>query len=200
MGEEGPEMSAIHKKALVLLHHPVTNRVGELITTSVTNLDIHDLARSARTYEIDHYYLVTPIIEQKELVGRILSHWGKGRSLEWHPDRAEALSRVQCVPSFQEVKSDLETHYPGLPVEVVMPDARPMIHQRPYSEVRARWQGEPSGIKIVVLGTGWGIAEPFYQEVHTFLDPIYGPLGKEGYNHLSVRAAGAVILDRLWGT
>ena len=193
-------MTGNHKTALVLLHHPVTNRVGELITTSVTNLDIHDLARSARTYEIDHYYLVTPIIEQKELVGRILSHWGKGRSLEWHPDRFEALSRVQCLPEFQEVKSDMVTRYPGLSIEVAMPDARPMIDQRPYSEVRARWQGEVPGIKIIVLGTGWGIAEPFYQEVHTFLDPIYGPQGKAGYNHLSVRAAGAVILDRLFGT
>ena len=47
-------MKSIHKTALVLLHYPVTNRAGELITTSVTNLDIHDLARSARTYEVDH--------------------------------------------------------------------------------------------------------------------------------------------------
>jgi len=81
-----------------------------------------------------------------------------------------------------------------------MPDARPMVQQRPYSEVRARWGDEAPGIKVIVLGTGWGIAEPFYQEVQTFLDPIYGPLGRAGYNHLSVRAAGAVILDRLLGT
>ncbi len=193
-------MKSIHHTALVLLHTPVTNRAGELITTSVTNLDIHDLARSARTYEVDHYYLVTPIVEQKELLERILSHWNRGRSLEWHPDRAEALSRVKCLPTFESVKTELVEKYPGKKLEVAMPDARPIPDQKSYAEVRARWSGETEpGIKVIVLGTGWGIAEPFFSEVNTFLGPVYGPLGREGYNHLSVRAAGAVILDRLFG-
>jgi hypothetical protein len=193
-------MKSIHKTALVLLHYPVTNRAGELITTSVTNLDIHDLARSSRTYEIDHYYLVTPIVEQKELLERILSHWGRGRSLEWHPDRAEALSRVKCLPDFEAVKTELVEKYPGQKLEVAMPDARPIPGQKSYSEVRSAWALEKeAGTKVIVLGTGWGIAEPFFREVHTFLGPVYGPKGSEGYNHLSVRAAGAVILDRLFG-
>jgi hypothetical protein len=75
-----------------------------------------------------------------------------------------------------------------------------MFNQRSYAEVRKTWETEVDpGVKVIVLGTGWGIAEPFFKEVHTFLGPIYGPLGPEGYNHLSVRAAGAVILDRLFG-
>ena len=193
-------MKSPHTCALVLLHHPVTNRAGELITTSVTNLDIHDLARSARTYEMDHYYLVTPVVEQQEMAGRILSHWGKGRSFEWHPDRAEALSRIQVVSLFQEVKEDLARRYPGLPLELAMPDARPLKDQKTYAEVRTRWEQETPGVKVIVLGTGWGIADAFFSEVHTFLGPIHGPLGASGYNHLSVRAAGAVILDRLFGT
>jgi hypothetical protein len=193
-------MKTIHKTALVLLHYPVTNRSGDLITTSVTNLDIHDLARSARTYEIDHYYLVTPIVEQKELLDRILSHWSRGRSLEWHPDRAEALSRVTCLPDFESVKTELVERYPDHPLEVAMPDARPIPGQKSYAGVRAAWDSETlPGTKVIVLGTGWGIAAPFFKEVHTFLGPVYGPLGSEGYNHLSVRAAGAVILDRLFG-
>ena len=171
------------------------------MTTSVTNLDIHDLARSARTYEIDHYFLVTPIQEQQELVGRILSHWGKGKSLEWHPDRFDALSRARCVSDFEQVKTDLIERYPGHALEVAMPDARPIPGQKTYQEVREVWENESApGIKIIVLGTGWGVAPEFFKEVHTFLGPIYGPLGKNGYNHLSVRAAGAVILDRLFGS
>ncbi len=193
-------MKAVHRTALVLLHDPVTNRKGERVVTSVTNLDIHDLSRSARTFELDHYFLVTPVVEQSALVSRILGHWGRGLSREWHPDRAEALSRVRCVPDFAAVKAHLRDQYPGLPLEVVMPDARPLADQRPYREVRARWEAESPGIKVIVLGTGWGIDEPFFAEVDTFLAPIYGPLGKDGYNHLSVRAAGAIILDRLFGT
>ncbi len=188
------------KVALVLLHYPTTNREGEEITTAVTNMDIHDLSRSARTYEVDHYYLVTPIPEQHEVVGRILAHWNLEQSKEWHPDRFEALSRVNLVYSFEDVKVDLKNRYPDKTQEVVMPDARPLEQQISYLHLKSRWQNEPeSGVKIIVLGTGWGVAPSFFKEVHTFLAPLYGPLGKGGYNHLSVRAAGAIILDRLFG-
>jgi hypothetical protein len=189
-----------HKTAVVLLHHPVTNREGALVTTAVTNMDIHDISRSVRTYEVDHYYLVTPVLEQQSLTRRILTHWAGGRCLEWHPDRAEALSRARCVSTFEEVKTELIEMYPGRSLEVAMPDAREIPGQKTYAEVRAAWEQERNaGIKVLVLGTGWGLSPAFHSEVHTFLGPIYGPLGREGYNHLSVRAAAAVILDRLFG-
>lgn len=194
-------MSAMkHKVAVVLLHYPVTSRTGDPITTSVTNLDIHDIARSARTYEVDHYYLVTPLIEQKEMVDRILGYWKLEKTKEWHPDRHAALSRIEILPFFEEVKADLNARYPGLTLEVTMPDARPLPNQLSYQAIRKKWAEEPSfGVKIIVFGTGGGVAAPFFPEVHTYLDPIYGPLGKEGYNHLSVRAAAAIVLDRLFG-
>ena len=188
-----------HKTVVVLLHHPVTNRKGEIIATSITNMDLHDISRTCRTFEIDHYYLVSPIVEHQQLVGTIIDHWKKGSQAEWHPDRAEALSRVKVLSSFQEVKTDLAQLYPELLLEVAMPDARPLPNQLSYQQAREKWQGEEKqGIKVVVLGTGWGVAPSFYEEVHTYLGPIYGPLGTEGYNHLSVRAAAAIILDRLF--
>jgi len=190
----------MHKFALVLLHYPITSRKGEIISTAVTNMDLHDLSRSARTYEVDHYYVVTPVIEQQEIVGRILDHWKLPRSQEWHPDRFEALSRLQMVSDFAAVKTDLNGRYPGLPLEVCLPDARPLPNQLGYQAIRQKWQAEPNpGVKVIVLGTGWGVAPEFYPEVHTYLAPLDGPLGREGYNHLSVRAAGAIILDRLFG-
>jgi hypothetical protein len=193
-------MKTHHKTAAVLLHYPTTSRTGAVTHTSVTNLDIHDIARSCRTYEIDHYYIVTPILEQHALVARIIGHWHQGASKEWHPDRFEALSRVQVVENFEAVKTDLNSRYPKAALEVAMPDARPLPNQLSYDQIRQKWQDEAaSGVKIVVFGTGWGVAPEFYPEVHTYLAPIYGPLGKNGYNHLSVRAAVAIILDRLFG-
>ena len=189
-----------HRTAVVLLHHPVTNREGQVVTTAVTNMDIHDISRSVRTYEIDHYFLVTPLQEQQTLTHRILSHWSQGVCLEWHPDRAEALSRARCVSRFSEVKTELIDRYPGMRLEVAMPDARVIPGQKSYAEVRSVWEGEVPGIKVLVFGTGWGISPEFHPEVQTFLGPIYGPLGLEGYNHLSVRSAVAIILDRLFGS
>lgn len=194
----------MHKTALVLLHYPITSRKGEIIATAVTNLDLHDLSRSARTYEVDHYYVVTPVPEQHEIVGRILNHWQEPRSREWHPDRFEALSRLQLVNTFEDVKADLKSRYSDLPVEVCLPDARPLPKQLGYTDLRERWRHEvqsgKNGVKVIVLGTGWGVAPEFYPEVQTYLAPIYGPHGASGYNHLSVRAAGAIILDRLFGS
>ncbi|MBC7397325.1 MAG: RNA methyltransferase [Bdellovibrionales bacterium] len=189
-----------HITAAVLLHYPVTSRAGEPITTAITNLDIHDIARSTRTYEIDHYYLVNPIAEQVTAAKRILAHWETPRSKEWHPDRFEALSRVKILPDFDDVKADLATLYPGLRQEVAMPDARTLPNQFTYPEIRAKWESESEvSVKIIVFGTGGGISSAFYPEVHTYLAPVYGPLESSGYNHLSVRAAAAIILDRLYG-
>jgi len=190
---------APHKAVVVLLHHPVTNRKGEIVATSITNMDLHDISRTCRTFEIDHYYLVSPVVDHQKLVGTIIDHWKQGNQAEWHPDRAEAFSRVQVLSAFQDVKDDLAKKYPGLSLEVAMPDARPLPNQLTYQETREKWKREEKqGIKIVVLGTGWGVAPSFYEEVHTYLGPIYGPLGADGYNHLSVRAAAAIILDRLF--
>jgi hypothetical protein len=194
-------MKSIHTIVAVLLHYPVTNREGEVITTAVTNMDIHDISRTCRTYELDHYYLVTPVIEQKALVDKIVGHWQRPLQKEWHPDRFEALSRVQVKSFFAEVKADLNDRYPGKTLEVAMPDARSLPNQLDYVSLRQKWEKEPqAGVKVIVFGTGYGVASEFYSEVHTYLAPIYGPLAANGYNHLSVRAAAAVILDRLFGS
>ncbi len=184
---------------MALLHYPMTNRKGEPITTAVTNLDIHDIARSARTFGMKKYFILTPIDMQHELVGRILRHWRSPESQAYHPDRVEALSLVHLVHSFDEIKSTIQAEQ-GEEPEVVLTDARSAPNSVSYADYR-RELSDPGRKKpaLVVFGTGWGISEAFYPEVHRRLVPVYGPEGEEGYNHLSVRSAVAIILDRLLG-
>ncbi len=213
---------------LVLLHHPIVNRKGELVTTAVTNMDIHDIARSARTFGCRGYFIVTPIEAQHELVGRILGHWQAEQSKTYHPARFEALSLVKLVKDFEEVKDSIqrdcrafaaEKGQPNADVqlEVVLTDARELPGSVSYStlrreleEAKAQFEvsendpGSLAMIKplVVVFGTGWGVSSTFYPEVHRILAPVYGPEGaqeKGGYNHLSVRSAVAIIFDRLFG-
>ncbi len=190
---------------VVLLHHPVTNRNGQRVTTAVTNLDIHDIARSARTFGARGYFLVTPIADQHELVGRILGHWNDPASREAHPDRAEALSLARLAEDFAQVKSLVAEAHGGQAPEVVLTDARPLPNSISYAdyrkEIEARASSENPRPVLVILGTGWGVSEDFYPEVDRILAPVYGPEGNERgyYNHLSVRAAAAIILDRLFG-
>jgi hypothetical protein len=184
---------------VVLLHFPIVNRRGALVTTAVTNLDIHDIARTSRTFGAKGYFIVTPIELQHKLVGRILGHWNAEHARKYHPDRAEAVSLVRLVHSFDEVKAAIRAEH-GEDPEVVLTDARPLPKAVSCAEYRrellATGRTRPTA---VVFGTGWGVSDVFYPEVHRILAPVYGPEGAEGYNHLSVRAAVAIILDRLLG-
>ena len=45
---------------LALIHYPVYDRDHKVVTTSITNMDIHDIARSARTYGVKRFFVVTP--------------------------------------------------------------------------------------------------------------------------------------------
>ena len=49
---------------------------------------------------------------------------------------------------------------------------------------------------LLLFGTGWGLAPAVMAEV----DAVISPVGSgRAYNHLSVRSACAIILDRLLG-
>lgn len=185
---------------IALLHAPMVNRKGDIVTTSVTNLDIHDISRSARTFGVRKYFVMTPIEDQHELMGRILGHWRTERSQQYHPDRVEAVSLVQMTRSFEEIKDWIRAEHGENP-EVVLTDARPLPNSVSYADYRRELADPDRSQKpvLVVFGTGWGISDVFYPEVHRILAPVYGPGGAEGYNHLSVRSAVAIILDRLFG-
>ena len=181
------------------------NREGKIVTTAVTNLDIHDIARSCRTFGVKEYILVTPIESQHHLVRRILGHWGEEPSLKWHPDRAEALSRVRVEATFTGLLDRLLQEH-GMKPEVVLTDASDLAGGISYSEYRKELDARAAAPNprpvVIVFGTGWGIDSSFHPAVDRILAPIYGPEGKQeegGYNHLSVRAAAAIILDRLFG-
>jgi hypothetical protein len=177
------------------------NRQGKQVATAVTNLDIHDISRSCRTYGVKRYFIVTPVTEQHRVVGRILEHWKRDQSREWHPDRFEALARVELASDFDSVKKEISSKH-GEPPEVVLTEARPMPNTVAYSDYRSELE-DPARTKpvLIVFGTGWGYSEVFYPEVNRILAPVHGlkddPDG--GYNHLSVRAAAAIVLDRLFG-
>ena len=190
---------------LALLHYPTTNREGKLIATAVTNLDIHDIARSSRTYGIRRYFIVTPVVAQHRVVDRVLRHWKSDSAAEWHPDRASALKRVELATDFDAVVEQVRSECGGAEPEVVLTDAilRDETAARLVSFADYRQElekGDRTRPVIIVFGTGWGVANSFFPRVHRILAPVYGPKrsnsrdADEGdYNHLSVRAAAAII-------
>src|SRR5690606_33498348 len=84
-----------------LVHGPVRAKDGKEITTSVTNLDIHDISRSARTFGFQHYFLITPIKNQQQMVNKILGFWESDSGLIYNPDRKNALAEAQVLDSIE---------------------------------------------------------------------------------------------------
>lgn len=181
--------------AIALVHYPVLDGQGDIVTTAVTNLDVHDLARSARTYGVTRYFIVHPITAQRELVARIVGHWTDGSSGKRIPDRKEALSIVKVVPALEDATLALAGPE-GRAVETWVTTAREVGSPLGFDEARARLEGEGDPV-LLVFGTGWGLAKSVLEKARATLAPIRAR--RPGYNHLSVRAACAIALDRLLG-
>jgi hypothetical protein len=177
--------------AVALVHTPVLDRRGDLVTTAVTNLDLHDIARSARTYGVERFYLVTPVAEQQRLVERILHHWRQGHGAAYNPDRGLALETAQIAASLEAALADWSA-VTGEPAQALLTGAR-RSDGIPFSQARALLERQPA---VLVLGTGWGLAPELFTRGWAVLEPLRG-VGD--YNHLSVRAAAAIMLDRLLG-
>jgi hypothetical protein len=180
--------------ALALVHHPVSNRLGELVTTAVTHLDVHDIARSCRSYDIARYFVVTPIEAQWRVVERILSHWTEGAGKRRVPQRGEALARVELVPSLGKAQARAEELF-GAPPRTLATGAKPAPETPLCSYVEAREIANADAPLLLVFGTGHGLSEPALAQCQGSLPPIR----PGGYNQLSVRAAVAITLDRVFG-
>lgn len=175
---------------LALIHYPVLNRKGEIITSAVTNLDIHDIARACRTYGVENYFIVTPSQDQQNLVKELIQHWLHGPGGKTNPDRKEALQLVKVVDSLEEIKAKLR------PSAIYATTASKTDGCLDWMELRKKIEiGEKDNI-LLLFGTASGLAKSVIMESNRALCPINGPTP---YNHLSVRSAVAIGLDRLLG-
>jgi len=177
---------------LALLHNPVYNKNMKVITTTVTNLDLHDIARASRTYGVKKYYVVNHLKSQQKLVKRMSEYWSSDFGAEYNPDRKEAFSIIDVQAQLEDVIADIENIEGEKPV-VVTTDARTYPNTVGYKELREKIQ-QGTTPYLILLGTGWGLTKEVMDSADYILEPIYGA-GE--YNHLSVRSAASIILDRL---
>ena len=119
---------------------------------------------------------------------------GDGWGATYNPKRKAALELMQVVDSLDTALDDLEKSY-GKRAKIVVTGA----HGRANSISSARL-GElfrdAAQPYLLLFGTGWGMTEEIFSRADYVLEPIRG---RGSYNHLSVRSAAAIILDRLLG-
>lgn len=179
---------------IALVHYPVYNRRREVVATAITNLDIHDIARACRTYGARGVLVINPLERQRWLLERILRHWRAGHGAKAHPNRREALESVYPMWTLEEAVGWVKEEYGQAPITIAT-TAKSWPDAVGYTELKEILRAH-RGPTLLLLGTGWGLSDEVIEEARYVLRPI---LEGASYNHLSVRSAAAVILDRLLG-
>jgi hypothetical protein len=178
------------KLYLGLVHHPIKNKLGELVTTSVTNLDIHDISRSCRTFGVKKYFIVTPFVAQRELVDSILGHWEQDKANAFNPDRQDALSIARAIAEITKIE--------GQAPMIAVTGANFDSFDGDVSQLTKKIEGSNMPC-FLLFGTGWGLHPIALEKADFRLSPIISK-NSDGYNHLSVRSAVAIYLDRMFGS
>jgi len=178
---------------LALVHYPVYNKEGDIITSALTTIDIHDFARIARTYRLGGVWIVTPLRSQKDLFERMVRHWTEGFGASYNPNRKEALKVLEVADNIEEAAQRTRA-LAGRPVRRFATSARtyPGSISVPAFAESVRFSNDAF---LLLFGTGWGLSEAVIRDCEGVLTPIR----PYGYNHLSVRSAASIICDRLIG-
>lgn len=181
----------IEKLYIGLVHYPVYNKNHEIVTTAITNLDIHDIARSCKTYGVVNFFIINPLESQREIFMSLKKFWESEVAKKYNFDRFNAFEGVSFVYDIESAKKEIEKECNQPPV-VISTSAKSFPGALGFQEIQPILT--KSFPKLILFGTGYGLAERVITKSNFHLEPVRG-VGE--YNHLSVRNAVAVILDRL---
>jgi len=181
---------------VVLMHDQVLLKSGEIGTTSVTTLDLHDIARSAATYGIKNYYIVTPLKDQQKITRTLLDFWQTPDGIEYNLHRHKSISLIKVKNSLDEVIADIKEQAGHLDPVLIGTSAKPVsgVIDITYFDQDKVWEHKKP--VLLILGTGHGLNSEVLQRTDFMLGPVEGITN---FNHLSVRSAAAIILDRWLG-
>ncbi len=189
-------MPWLSKGAYVMeVHYPVLDKRGEKSSTAITGMDLHDIARVCRTYGIKKYLLVTPLQQQREMAKRIVTHWTEGWGASYNPDRSEAFSTLKIFASVNRALKwvgDREKTEP-FKIATTAKSVEGAVHWLSLKRKILEEDLSP----VFIFGTGWGLHQDVINDADSVMTPIAG--GLDTWNHLSVRSAVGITLDRFFG-
>jgi tRNA (guanine37-N1)-methyltransferase len=176
---------------VALIHFPVMNRKGDPIGSALTTIDLHDIARASRTFGVRGFYVVTPFEDQARLAHQVLDHWICGKGGVLNPSRKAALVRVRVVPDVETAVRQIKEER-NQPVRIAATSAKKL--EGAVSPAIFKQMLADSASHVLAFGTAWGLSDEFIKGCDIKLEPITGP---GDYNHLSVRSAASIYLDRI---
>lgn len=176
---------------VALIHFPVMNKKGLPIGSALTTIDMHDIARASITFGVKGFYVVTPYEDQATLATQVIEHWTKGAGGKLNPDRKKALELIRVSKSFEDMIAEIKERE-NEEVVTIATSAKKTANSITTEALRQKL--DKKGTHVLLFGTAWGLADELIDTCDLILDPIYGNLD---YNHLSVRSAASIYLDRI---
>lgn len=177
---------------IALVHYPAYNSRLEVVSTAFKSIDAHDISRDATTYGVKKFYLINPVEEQRRLAGRLVDHWIEGEGRNFNETKSKAFGIISIMSTIEEAVGQIEK-IEGKKPKIVVTDARFSDDMTGYRALREKIfeNTEPF---LILFGTGWGLTLETIKAADYVLKPISG---YSEFNHLSVRSAAAIVLDRL---
>ena len=178
---------------IAVIHYPVYNKKREVVATSVNNLELHDIARSCMTFGIKMCYIVTPLLKQRMIMERLIEHWRYGYGADYNPLRGAALNTITTRESLDIVIDEVKGK--GNPLIIGTSSKSRPHKQIGFRDMRKIVHDKNQQV-LILFGTGWGLTDETIGLCDRVLEPIFG---QGEYNHLSLRVAIGIILDRILG-
>ncbi len=115
--------------------------------------------------------------------------------MTYNPQRHTAVKEVELQPTLAHVIEAISQREGVAPL-IIVTSARAVdgVKQISYNDHAEVWQHNRP--VLIVFGTGRGLAPSVHAQADYVFDPIYSFYP---FNHLSVRSAAAIILDRWLG-
>lgn len=123
---------------------------------------------------------------------RLIEHWTHGYGAHYNPIRALALNKIVMKESLEALFEDTKKEN----TMIIGTSSKLRPHKSiGYDEVRFILEKDRKNI-LMLFGTGWGLTDETIELCDRILEPIKGTTE---YNHLSLRVALGIILDRIYG-
>jgi len=178
---------------VALLHDGMVDKQGNNVTTSLTLIDLHDISRSCKTYGVTNFFIAHPSPHMRKLAHTLFEHWDLGYGATYNSNRKDALSILKITQNLQDIIAEID-QICGQPPLILASTAKDGENRLSFEDLR-RDLNTLDQPQLLLLGSGWGMGEALLSHAHKILEPISGPTD---FNHLSVRSALAIMLDRIF--
>lgn len=122
----------------------------------------------------------------------IIDHWTTGVGSALNPDRKNALELIRVTSTFEQVVQQIKCDR-GEPVVSIATSASASSDTLIGTKA-IQHKLESNASHVIVFGTAWGLSDEIMKQCDYILAPVRG---QGDYNHLSVRSAASIYLDRI---